>query len=138
MTDKITFSNTFGEKYHMPVDGPHSVTIGNAIHNEPLAEQLKMVLQREADTQRRHDEKVERLEEEIERLTQRYNELGNLSLEKIGRGAREIVRLEIENERLRGELQAIIEYSQKHVDDTDAYVMSKRNTQAAQNALGGK
>lgn len=31
-------------------------------------EQLKTVLKREADSQRRHDEKVERLEAEIERL----------------------------------------------------------------------
>ena len=42
-----------------------------------------------------------------------------------------------EIERLRGELQEIIAYSQKHIDDTDAYTMSRHKIQASRAALAG-
>lgn len=42
-----------------------------------------------------------------------------------------------EIERLRGELQEIITYSQKHIDDTDAYTMSRHKIQASRAALAG-
>ena len=46
--------------------------------------------------------------------------------------------LEAENERLRGALQEIIAYSQKHIDDTDAYTMSRHKIRVARAALGEK
>ncbi len=42
-----------------------------------------------------------------------------------------------EIERLREALQEIIAYSQKHIDDTDAYTMSRHKIQASRAALAG-
>ena len=42
-----------------------------------------------------------------------------------------------EIERLRAALEEIIAYSQKHIDDTDAYTMSRHKIQASRAALAG-
>ena len=66
---------------------------------------------------------------------------GNLSCDTLGdcdEAADRIEALEAENERLRGALQEIIAYSQKHIDDTDAYTMSRHKIRVARAALGEK
>ena len=62
-------------------------------------------------------DRIEALEAENERLQERYNSLCNLSLEKIGSGAWEIVRLEIENERLRVALGKIARETTKVIPE---------------------
>jgi len=54
------------------------------------------------------------------------------------RPAERIEALEAEVERLREALREIIAYSQRHIDDTDAYTMSQHKIQAARAALETK
>jgi hypothetical protein len=76
---------------------------------EDLQAQIKTVLDREAETHRRHDAKIEAQAAEIERLQ-------SMVLEGAAKNAAEIVRLELEVERLRGLLDAWLNLAEEHLD----------------------